>query len=63
LRFTAHPSFHFTVTAQTETWFNTVREKDPALKKVYDEVMAILNGRKKDRWDIILSAGLRDEER
>jgi diadenosine tetraphosphate (Ap4A) HIT family hydrolase/glutathione S-transferase len=46
-----------------ETWFNNVREKDPALKKVHDEVMGgLLQWEERGRWDTILGAGVRDEE-
>jgi diadenosine tetraphosphate (Ap4A) HIT family hydrolase/glutathione S-transferase len=46
-----------------ETWFNTMREKDSTLKKVYDEVMGgLLQWEEKGRWDTFLGAGLRDEE-
>jgi diadenosine tetraphosphate (Ap4A) HIT family hydrolase/glutathione S-transferase len=46
-----------------ETWFNTVKEKDPVFKKVYDEIQGgLLQWEERGRWDAISGAGFRDED-
>jgi diadenosine tetraphosphate (Ap4A) HIT family hydrolase/glutathione S-transferase len=46
-----------------QKWFDDVKEKDPVLKRVYDEVNGgLLEWEGRGRWDKILGAGLRDEE-
>lgn len=44
------------------TWFNSLKENDPAFRKVYDEMMSGLQvWEERKRWDNILGAGWRDE--
>jgi len=54
------PKFHDgpALPLKLETWFNSVREKDLAFKRVYEEIMGGLNAwENSNRWDPILGAG------
>jgi diadenosine tetraphosphate (Ap4A) HIT family hydrolase/glutathione S-transferase len=59
------PKFDITpaLPPKLEKWFNEVREKDPVMKKVYDELMGgLAPWDERGRWDGFLGAGVRDTD-